>query len=290
MSFSDRLTTAVRKTAPIVVGLDPHLDLLPSELRRVFERLEGADRRAAAAEAAQRFCLGALEALSGKVGVIKPQVAFFEALGAPGVAALAFVVQVAKQMGFIVLLDAKRGDIGSTAKAYAQATLADDGPMGADAVTLSPYLGAESLMPFVEHCSENKGAFILIRTSNPGAGAWQEGIAGRVADWITAENRLRLDERSLGPLGAVVAATLPEEAHLWRKKLPHSWLLVPGYGAQGATAADVRQHFRPDGLGALVAASRSILFGNDGPSWPQAIAERAEQMVLELKAAAPNTQ
>jgi orotidine-5'-phosphate decarboxylase len=293
--FSDRLAEAVRRAgSPACVGLDPHLDHLPMALRVRLSGLSGAAWRAAAAAVAREFCLGAVEAARGVVPAVKPQVAFFEVLGAAGVAALEDVCDAAKEAGLLVVLDAKRGDIGTTAEAYARGTLDDDGPIGADAVTLSPYLGPESLAPFVKRCERGKGLFLLVRTSNPGAEAWQadgaDPIAGRVADWIERESAARAGASNLGPIGAVVGATLPAEAAAWRERMPHAWLLVPGYGAQGATAADIRGQMRADGLGALINSARAVLFpakGDDGDAWREGIAARAKAFAAELREIRP---
>ena len=289
--FADRLVDAVQACgSPACVGLDPHLDRLPHPLVAPTADLVGPDRRVALAEAAHTFCLGVLNALVGVVPAVKPQVAFFEALGAPGVRALEQVVAHARDRGLLVVLDAKRGDIGSTARAYVRATLADDGPLGADAVTLSPYLGAESLDPFVDAAvAGGKGLFLLVRTSNQGAGQWQLGgedpIAERVARWIAATNARHPGRHGYGPVGAVVGATLPREAPHWRAALPASWFLVPGYGAQGASAEDCRAHAHEDGLGALVVSARGVLYpptGRAGTDWRDGVADRARAFARDL--------
>ena len=203
--FGPRLAARVAATAPAVVGIDPHLDRIPG--------MPTSDRSAQAAAVAA-FSAQVIDAVADVVAAVKPQVAFFEQLGAPGVAALEATCQRAKEAGLLVLLDAKRGDIGSTARAYVRATLDDDGPIGADAVTLSPYLGPESLDPFVAYArAHGKGLFVLLRTSNPGAGPWQRetAIAERVASWVRTVNA---DGR--GTVGVVVGATLPQEAPHWR--------------------------------------------------------------------------
>jgi orotidine-5'-phosphate decarboxylase len=292
ISFADRLTEAVRASgAAACVGLDPHVDRLPEPLVREAAALTGADRRAALAHAARTFCLGVVEVVA-ELGVptVKPQVAFFEALGAPGVAALEDVVHAARDAGLIVVLDAKRGDIGSTARAYTRATLDDDGPLGADSVTLSPYLGVESLEPFLDATAAGKGIFVLVRTSNAGAGQWQLGgqhpIAERVASWINAANAKRLGQHGMGPVGAVIGATLPLEAPHWRAAMPRAWFLVPGYGAQGASAADCRGHLRDDGLGALVVSARGVLYGASeraGEDWKDGVRSRASAFVTDLR-------
>lgn len=286
--FAERLATRVRATVPLCVGLDPHLERLPDGIRP-----EPGDREGAA-EAVVTFGTALLDALEGRVPVLKPQVALFEALGSPGVAALEQLVAEARRRGILVLLDAKRGDIGSTAEAYARATLDDDGPLGADAVTLSPYLGPESLSPFLRRARADKGLFVLVRTSNPGSDGWQgqgdDGVAARVANWIESASRSLSGDSGLGPVGAVVGATLPEGVAAWRARMPHAWLLVPGFGAQGGTLDDVRPAFREDGLGALVVSAREVLFprgGRDGAGWQDALRARVDALVGTLVASHP---
>lgn len=288
MGFGLRLADRVRAMrSSTCVGLDPHIDRLPPSL------LEGRDPstlrdRQALAEAAAAFCKGVIEVTADLSPAVKPQAAFFEALGAPGVAALEEVVATARSAGMLVILDAKRGDIGSTAEAYARGALDPDGPLGADAVTLHPYLGPESLEPFLRRAPQGKGMFVLVRTSNPGAGAWQADIARQVADWIRDHNRAVGED--LGPVGAVVGATVGDEAGTWRARMPNAWFLVPGYGAQGATAEDVRRHARADGLGSLVVSARAVSFpvrGTDGPDWRSAVRERARAFVEDVRAVLP---
>lgn len=243
------------------VGLDPHL-------ARIGGAALDADP-AVRAEAVRIFAADALEAVASFAAIVKPQVAFFEALGPRGAEVLHATVARARELGLLVLLDAKRGDIGSTAQAYARAIF-DHPPGDADAVTLSPYLGPESLTPFVERASEGRGCFVLVRTSNPGAESWQRttGTADAVADWIVQQ-----------PLavGAVIGATLPaEECAHWRSRLPGRWLLAPGFGPQGADPG-VLAHLGPE---VLATASRAVLFGEAPESVPErgaAIARRAAQ-------------
>jgi orotidine-5'-phosphate decarboxylase len=206
-----------------------------------------------------------VEAMRGRVAIVKPQVALFEQLGAPGVEALEATCKAAAAAGLLVLVDAKRGDIGSTAEAYARGILDDDGPIGADAVTLSPYLGRDSMEPFIKRCREDgKGVFVLLRTSNPGGSELQTaGVpspADTVAGWVNSWNREFTVDGGLGPVGVVTGATLGEELKVWRERLPSAWFLMPGYGAQGASAAQTRAGFRADGLGGLVNSSRGVLF------------------------------
>ncbi len=271
--FGERLAARVRERGSCAcVGIDPHLDRVPG--------LDPSAPLAIQAEVVRAFCLTVLDAVAPLAPAVKPQVAFFEALGSAGIAVLEEVVRTARDAGVVVIADAKRGDIGTTADAYARALLDDDGPLGADAATVSPYLGPESLAPFAGRFPHGKGVFVLVRTSNPGAGAWQQetGMASRVAEWIASAS----PGPGLGPAGAVVAATLPRaEVEEWRRLLPHAWFLVPGIGAQGATAADVRPHRRPDGLGALAASSREVLFApgeRDLAAVRKGVAERAARL------------
>ncbi|MBW1878514.1 MAG: orotidine-5'-phosphate decarboxylase [Deltaproteobacteria bacterium] len=285
-SFPDRLAAAVRQTGvPACVGLDPHPERLPEHLAHGLHP----------ADAARAFCLDAIEAVAGVVPAVKPQVAFFEALGSPGLAALEAVVRGARDAGLLVILDAKRGDIGSTAEAYARGTLDDAGPLGCDAVTLSPYLGPESLTPFLARCDrEGKGVFVLVRTSNPGAEAWQvagpDPVADRIGSWVEAESARRAGDHGLGPVGAVIAATVPAEAAHWRALMPHSWFLVPGFGAQGGGVEDVRALFRDDGLGALIVSARGVLFPpgrTADPDWKKGIAIRARGFAQQVASLGP---
>ncbi len=261
-SFHDRLKARVEEVgAPVCVGLDPHL-------ARIGGAALDADP-AVRASAVGDFAFDALQAMAPCAAIVKPQVAFFEALGPHGADVLHRTVARAHELGLLVLLDAKRGDIGSTAEAYTRAIF-DHPPGDADAVTLSPYLGPESLSPFVARTDEGRGCFVLVRTSNPGAAPWQRatGVAEAIADWIAEQP---------ASVGAVVGATLPgEECAHWRAKLPGRWILAPGFGAQGADV-DVLSTLGPE---VLATASRSVLFGaSPEPTTERvaAIATRAAQ-------------
>jgi orotidine-5'-phosphate decarboxylase len=271
------------------VGVDPHLSLLPGALRAELPAVGDPSWRAVAAEVVTRFSLAVVAAAAPVAAAVKPQAAFFEALGSPGVAALEATVAAARALGLVVVVDAKRGDLGSTAEAYAQATLDPGGPLAADAVTLSPYLGPESLEPFVRRCPE-RGLFVLVRTSNPGSGTWQgtddRGIAGQVARWITTTNARFTGPGEVGPVGAVVGATIDREGAEWRRRLGSAWILVPGFGAQGGTLSNVRALARQDGTGVLVNSSRAVSFPpageEDGADWQGAIARRAAAFAADL--------
>ncbi len=271
--FDQQLDAAVRKfDAPVCVGLDPHWKWVCAEAPDPVE-------------AVRSFSLRAVEGLIGRVPTIKPQVAFYEALGSRGVAVLEEVVETASDAGLLVILDAKRGDIGSTAEAYAQATLDSDGPTGAHAVTLSPYLGPESMAPFVHRAKVGKGVFVLVRTSNPDSGPWQAdtGIAERVAAWITETNQQMVGV-GRGPIGAVVGATHRTEASFWRERLPNAWILAPGFGAQGAGVDDIRPLFQSDGGGALIVSARGVLYGPSGIDF-DGFANRVSRFVDEVRSA-----
>ncbi|TML22702.1 MAG: orotidine-5'-phosphate decarboxylase [Actinobacteria bacterium] len=291
--FADRVGEAVeRKHTQLVVGLDPILDLLPMELRG-----EAVLGRAAAASAIARFCKGIMDAVGPYVVGVKPQSAFFEVLGADGVRALEEVSDYARSTGLLVIVDAKRGDIGSTARAYAQAFLEprDGLPPLADAVTANPFLGHDGCEPFVAACRRHgTGVFFLVRTSNPGAAdvqdatlldgrpLWQH-IAGYVHDW----GQPLVGERGLSSVGAVVGATHPRGVSEARKLMPQTLLLLPGVGAQGATPADVARAFTSGPASALVTASRSVIYAFRGTEedWRTAAAAEAERLATQVWAA-----
>jgi orotidine-5'-phosphate decarboxylase len=279
--FADRLADAVRaRRTALCVGLDPRRESLPQSIR--------ARRGDDTAAAYEEFCLRVLDVVAPLAGVVKPQSAFFEACGPAGMAALQRVLRRAKELGLVTILDAKRGDIASTAAAYAEAAFA---AFDADALTVNPYLGRDAVEPFLTAARQlGRGLFVLVRTSNPGAGLFQDLDCGgrplyqHVADAVAAWNRGGLGACGLGDVGAVVGATHPAELRLLRDQLPDVWLLVPGYGAQGGTAADVRAALRPDGLGAVVNSSRGVTFPfrPDDPGWEAAVERAARAAAAEL--------
>jgi orotidine-5'-phosphate decarboxylase len=290
LHFGDRLVEAVeRKRTQLVVGLDPRLDVLPMELRG-----EAVLGRAAAASAVARFCKGISEAVAPYVVAVKPQSAFFEALGADGVRALEEVCDHARSIGLLVLLDAKRGDIGSTARAYAVAYLEprDGLPPLADAMTASPYLGDDSVDPLLAASRRHgAGVFFLVRTSNAGAAdvqdltlsdgrmLWQY-LAELVGEW----GKPLVGERGLSSIGAVVGATYPRGVSEARRLMPQTPLLLPGVGAQGATPADVARAFTGGPASALVTASRSVIyaFRETDDDWRAAAAAEAERLAAQV--------
>lgn len=299
--FTDRLAAAVQRCQnPVLVGLDPRADSLPQPLR-----VEDSRDLPAVAEAYRQFCCEVIDAVAPLVAIVKPQAAFFEQAGPHGMVALAEVIQHARRRGLLVLLDGKRNDIGSTAAAYAEAFL---GPLpesawGADALTVSPYLGDDSLEPFVATASaRGAGIFVLVKTSNPGGGRFQDLIAdGRplyahVAELVEQLATRTIGERGYGAVGSVVGATYPRQLGELRASMPHCWFLVPGYGAQGAGAKDVAGAFHPDGLGAIVNSSRAIIFAHARPeyrdrfaagNWQAAVEAATREMIDQLRTDTP---
>lgn len=291
-SFSTRLHAAIRRTrTPIVVGLDPRFDWLPSEVVASARQYHD-DDVAVAAAAFEEFCVRLIDVVAPLVPAVKPQAAFFEELGPDGCLALARIIRYARQAGLVVICDAKRGDIGSTAEAYARAYLAGDDPRAAiwqaDALTVNPYLGSDTLDPFVKVAVERgAGVYVLVRTSNPGAGTFQdrstdgEPLYRSVAKVVEALSDQHLDADGYGPVGAVVGATYPQELAELRQAMPHVPLLIPGYGSQGGTAADVAAAFDANGLGAIVNNSRGINFAFRQPAYAERFSPRQWEAAAE---------
>ena len=292
--FSDRVADAVeRKRTQLVVGLDPRLDLLPVELRG--ETLGG---RAAAAAAVDRFCRGIVDAVAPYVVAVKPQIAFFEALGADGAVALEAVCAHAREIGLLVIADGKRGDIGSTARAYAAAFLEPRGRLAplADALTVSPFLGRDSVDPFLAACRRHgAGVFVLVHTSNAGARDIQEATLsdGRplwhhVAELVVEWGADLVGERGLSSVGAIVGATYPRAVGEARRTMPQAIILLPGVGAQGATPADVARAFTSGPASGLVTVSRSVIYAyRDGEDdWRAAAGAEAAHLAEAVWGAA----
>ena len=279
--FADRLGAAMERTGTFAcVGLDPVAEKLPAEL----QSQKGAPGIA-------KFCEGVLKAVAGVVPVVKFQSACFERYGAAGVQALAEGIAQAKALGLLVILDAKRGDIGISAEHYAASAFET---MGADALTVSPYLGPDTLAPYL---SPDRGLFVLVRTSNPGSDAVQHlplrdgrTVAEAMADMVTGLGAPLVNARGISSVGAVVGATKKADGVAMRARMPDAVFLVPGYGAQGGTADDVRAMIRPGNThsllekGVLVTASRSVVYPNwsAGGDWSGDIRRAAERLVGEL--------
>ncbi|MEC7949406.1 MAG: orotidine-5'-phosphate decarboxylase [Myxococcota bacterium] len=298
LPFGERLAQAcVDVGAPVAVGLDPHLTRLPPDLRARFEGKTGRAGREAAAESVVAFCAAAVQGLAGRVAAVKPQVAFFEALGSPGFAALEEACRLARAAGLLVIVDAKRGDIASTAAAYARAALHPDGPLAGDALTVAPYMGTDTITPYLDICAEHgRGLFVLVRTTNPGSAALQHHgsprLAAVVADALAryGADAALVGESGMSSIGAVVGASASAEAVALRARMPAAWFLVPGVGAQGGTAGEALAGAREDGLGALPVASRSVLFPPSGATElvgevAAGVAQRAQALVDAVAAA-----
>jgi orotidine-5'-phosphate decarboxylase len=299
VGFADRLAEAVRKAQnPVMVGVDPRYEMLPEALKTRFS--ESPDGRAQAVGA---FAREVVQAVAGRVAIVKFQAAFFEKHGPQGFAELARACSEARKLGLLVVMDGKRNDIGSTAEAYADAYLGRDGEAwDVDALTVNPYLGSDGIGPFVERASANgRGLFVLVRTSNRSAREFQdlqcEGrplyrhVAERLKQWAEPAR----EASGYSAVGAVVGATYPSELAELRAMLPGIWFLVPGYGAQGGSARDVAAAFDQHGLGAVVNSSRGIAQAYDRPEyrdrfahdWTRAVEQAALDMADDLAANTP---
>ena len=296
--WGDRLAEAVlAKRSPLVVGIDPRVESLPEPLREL-----GSKSWEDAAEAYAQFGAEVIDAVKDVAPAVKPQAAFFEQLGPAGMAALHKVIGHARKAGLLVILDGKRNDIGSTASGYAEAYLGADSPWGADSLTVSPYLGEDSLTPFVDICQQtHSGIFVLVKTSNPGGGLLQDiadadgaTVYQHVAELVETMAKRTVSEHGYGNEGAVVGATYPDQLAELRERMPHAWLLIPGFGAQGGAASDVAAGFDERGLGAVVNSSRGVIFAYAkeqyaaaaARSWQDAVAAAAQDAAQALREAA----
>ena len=297
-NFADRMTAAAAaKGGPVCVGLDPRWEDLPAGIRRSHgEDLEG---RAAAVLDFNRAVIAVVAPL---VPVVKPNIAFYEAMGVPGFRCYLETVAAAREAGLLVVADVKRGDLGNTAEAYARAHF---DLAGADALTLNPYLGRDSLEPFLSRCRrDGKGVFILVKTSNPGSSDLQDLEVGNLRvfeevvillrGWAAEEGLV--GTRGWSAVGAVVGATHPAEVAMLRKMIPAVPFLLPGYGAQGGTARDCAAAFDGKGEGGIVNSSRGILQAwAKGPlaeshgeaRWEGAVEEATREMRSALREALP---
>lgn len=300
--FADRLAAAVKLRAnPVLVGLDPRWEQLPPPIQSGVDAAHPAQK----AKAYLRFCREVIDVVAPLVPAVKPQAAFFEQLGPPGMEALWEVIGHARRKGLLVILDGKRNDIGTTAAAYAAGYLGGTGESawGADALTVSPYLGDDSLTPFVDVAAERgAGVFVLVKTSNPGGKTFQDLLVeGRplyehVAALVEHQSANTLGACGYGAVGAVVGATYPDQLCSLRSIMPRSWFLVPGFGAQGGSAADVAGAFDERGLGAIINNSRGIIFAHAQPDfrarfgdsrWQDAVQAATVRMIEQLRTATP---
>lgn len=296
----NKLIEKIQKTqVPIVVGLDPMMKYVPSQIQKAAfaefgETLEGA------AEAIWQYNKGIVDAIYDLVPAVKPQVAMYEQFGIPGLIAFKKTVDYCKEKGLVVIGDIKRGDIGSTSEAYAVGHLGKVS-VGAnsfygfdeDFVTVNPYLGSDGVKPFIKVCKEEKkGIFVLVKTSNPSSGEFQDRlIDGKPLYELVGEQVRAWGEECMGDsysyVGAVVGATYPEQGKLLRKVMPKTFILVPGYGAQGGKGADLVHFFNEDGLGAIINSSRGIIAAFQQEKYAKygeaAYAEASRQAVLDMK-------
>ena len=296
-----KLIANIKKTnAPIVVGLDPMLHYIPEHVqKKAFdaygETLEGA------AEAIWQFNKAIVDATYDLIPAVKPQIAMYEQFGVPGVIAFKKTVDYCKEKGLVVIGDIKRGDIGSTSEAYAVGHLGKVKVgnrafygFDEDFVTVNPYLGSDGVKPFIKVCKEEKkGLFILVKTSNPSSGEFQDQlIDGRPLYELVGEKVAQWGDECMGEdysyIGAVVGATYPEMGKVLRKLMPKTFILVPGYGAQGGKGADLVHFFNEDGLGAIVNSSRGIIASYKQEAYAQFGAENfadaSRQAVIDMVA------
>ena len=269
MKQVDRLIEAIGRTGnPTALGLDTRLSYLPVSYREKFfsGSPDGEETNEKAIEAVFSFNRALIDTLCPIVPCVKIQVAYYEMLGVPGMRLFRDTLLYARQKGMVTIADVKRNDIGATAEAYAATYLSSEAPFPADFVTLNAYLGSDGITPFLEGCKKTGGGvFILVRTSNPSARELQDLLVEgrplyeRLGEKVALWGESLMGEHGYSSVGAVVGATWPEEGARLRKILPHTFFLVPGYGAQGATARDLRGCFDSRGNGAIVNASRSLL-------------------------------
>lgn len=261
-NFSNRLAAAVQaKNSCMMLGLDPNPDKMPEFFTKD-------------AAGAFQFCSKMMAATHDLICGVKIQMAYFEQFGAEGIKAVEELLKLAKEMDLITMVDGKRNDIGSTADAYARAYL-ENGPLGADCLTVNPLPGTDGITPFVERCEKNgRGIFVLVRMSNPSAVEFQGGeyemsrkIAEKVEEWnVTTQSA----ENMLSSVGAVIGATIePKFLKFFREEMPHAWFLCPGVGAQGGSIEAVKD-VQVNGLGVLVPVSRAVLYASSGEDFAQA--------------------
>jgi orotidine-5'-phosphate decarboxylase len=282
-NFADRLIAAIqKKNSCVVVGLDPYFKLIPDTVKKK-STISHKPSLEYAARVILEFNMQVIDIIAPQVGIVKPQIAFYELYGWWGIWAYIETIKYAKEKGLIVIGDIKRGDVPSTAEAYADAHIGEvhidtvtETPFDADAITVNPYMGTDSLLPFIRTAKKhNKGIFVLVKTSNPGSGEFQDlTYGGKKLHEIIAEKTDNWGNDSVGKqgysaVGAVVGATFSYEMSTLRKIMPSAFFLVPGYGAQGATANDIKYSFNSDGLGAIINASRSLLYAYHSSPWKE---------------------
>ena len=286
--------------APIVVGLDPMMDYIPAHVQEAAFTQYG-ETLEDAGEAIWQYNKAIIDATADLIPAVKPQIAMYEQFGIPGMIAFQKTVQYCKEKDLVVIGDIKRGDIGSTSKAYAVGHLGKV-QVGSkqyygfdeDFVTVNPYLGSDGVNPFLDVCrEEKKGIFVLVKTSNPSSGEFQDQkVDGRPLYELVGEKVAQWGETCMGDqysyVGCVVGATYPEMGKVLRKVMPKTFILVPGYGAQGGKAADLVPYFNKDGLGAIINSSRGIIAAYKQDKYSkfgaQNFADASRQAVLDMKA------
>ena len=298
----DKLIDGIRKKqAPIVVGLDPNLSFVPEFIKKKAFA-ESGETLQGAANAFKEYNKGIIDSVCDLVPAVKPQIAMYEQLGIPGLEVFKWTVDYAHEKGLVVIGDIKRGDIGSTSEMYAVGHMGHTkigsssiAAFDEDIVTVNPYLGSDGVMPFVKICeAEKKGIFVLVKTSNPSSGEFQDRLIDgkplyeHVADKVNEWGASTLDPvTGYSEVGAVVGATYPEQGAVLRKLMPKSFILVPGYGAQGGKGSDIACFFNEDGLGAIVNSSRGIIAAYKQEKYAscgeEGYAEAARKAVLDMK-------
>ena len=296
----EKLVERIKKLeAPIVVGLDPTLNFVPGFLldKAINEKGETLE---AAADAIFEFNKKIVDAVYDLIPAVKPQIAMYEQFGIPGLMAFKKTLDYCHEKGLLVIGDAKRGDIGSTSTAYAIGHLGkvkigstEIAPIDTDFLTINPYMGSDSVVPFVEECKKyDKGLFILVKTSNPSSGEFQDQKVGKKAVYELVGKKVdewgaELIKNGYSDVGAVVGATYPEMGEVLREIMPKAYILVPGYGAQGGTAAELKPFFNKDGLGAIVNSSRGIIAAYKQEKYAEygaeGFAEAARAAVIDMK-------
>lgn len=271
------------KQSPIVMGIDPRYDFIPNYIRNNYENsVDGF------AKASIEFAKGLIDSVSDIIPAIKPQLAYFEAMGPKGLVAYQEIIEYAKSKDLIIISDAKRGDIGTTSKAYSNAFLGKtelndklESIYNSDFVTVNPYMGTDCVSPFVEDCKEyNKGIFILVKTSNKSSGEIQdlittdgEKIYEKVGKLVEKWGEELIGEHGYSSVAAVVGATYPIQLKELRELMPHTFFLIPGYGAQGGKAEDIALAFDKNGLGGIINASRSLMCAYKSDRWKDKFTE-----------------
>lgn len=296
----NKLVEQIKKTnAPIVVGLDPTLKMIPEHIMKAAIAEHG-ETLEAAGEAIWQFNKAIVDAVYDLIPAVKPQIAMYEQFGIPGLVAFKRTVDYCKEKGLVVIGDIKRGDIGSTSEAYAvghlgKVTIGGKTCYGFDEdfVTVNPYLGSDGVNPFIKICKEEKkGLFILVKTSNPSSGEFQDQMIGEKTLYqMVGEKVAQWGEDCMGDdysyIGAVVGATYPEVGKIMRKVMPKSYILVPGYGAQGGKGKDLAHFFNEDGLGAIINSSRGIIAAYQQEAYAkfgaENFADASRQAVIDMK-------